>query len=123
MATTLVFLGSSDPPGPEIRVWWFPILAHLFLFGVLGFLVAVSGRLAAGSCRLPPNMAIVLLVGSGWGLFTELYQYTVPGRSAAAGDWLVDVAGSVLGGAVAWGVMLWTSGSLAGASADPIDRR
>jgi len=95
-------------------------LAHLFLFGVLGFLVSVSGLLAAHFHRFTLNLAVAAVVGSGWGLFTELYQYTVPGRSAAAGDWLVDVAGSVLGGAMAWGVMLWISRSLAGTSPDPI---
>ena len=116
----MVFLASSDPPVPELRAWWFPTLGHLFLFGVLGFLVSVSGLLAALRDRLLPNMAIVVLVGSGWGVFTELYQYTVPGRSAAVGDWLVDVAGSVLGGAMAWVVMLWISRGLARTAPDPI---
>ena len=116
----MVFLGSSDPPGPGLRAWWFPILAHLFLFGVLGFLVSVSGLLAVRSSRLPPNLALVVVVGGGWGVFTELYQFTVPGRTAAAGDGLVDVAGSVLGGVMAWVVMLWISRNLAGTSQDPI---
>ena len=116
----MVFLASSDPPGPELRAWWFPTLGHLFLFGVLGFLVSVSGLLAVRSSRLPPNMALVVFVGGGWGVFTELYQYTVPGRTAAAGDGLVDVAGSVLGGVMAWVVMLWISRNLAGTSQDPI---
>ena len=116
----MVFLGSSNPPGPGLRAWWFPILGHLFLFGVLGSLVSISGLLAARSGRLLTNMAIVVLAGGGWGAFTELYQYTVPGRSAAAGDWLVDVAGSVLGGAMAWALMLWISRSLASTSRDSI---
>jgi VanZ family protein len=120
MAVIMVFLGSSDPPGPGLRAWWFPILAHLFLFGVLGFLVSVSGLLAVRSSRLPTNMALVVLVGGGWGVFSELYQYTVPGRSAAAGDGLADVVGSVLGGVMAWAVMLWISRNLAGIPQDPI---
>ena len=122
MALILVILGSSDSPGPDLRAWWFPILAHLFLFGVLGFLVSVSGLLAVRSSRLPPNMALVVFVGGCWGVFTELYQYTVPGRSATAGDGLVDVAGSVLGGVMAWAVMLWISRNLAGTSHGPIHR-
>lgn len=110
----MVFLGPSEPPGPDLGAWWFPILAHLFLFGVLGSLVSVSGLMAADFHRFPSNLAVAALVGSAWGLFTELYQITVPGRSASVDDWLIDVAGSVLGGAMAWVLMLWISRRLAG---------
>jgi VanZ family protein len=120
MAVIMVFLGSSDPPGPDLRAWWFPIMGHLFLFGVLGFLVSVSGLMAAGLNRLPSNLAMAAVVGSGWGGFTELYQNTIPGRGAALDDWLVDVAGSVLGGVLAWGILLWISPIAPVASAGPV---
>lgn len=66
----MVFLGSLDPPGPDLRGWWFPILAHLFLFGVLGILVSVSGLLAAGDSLLSyintPCPVAVLRQTIGW---------------------------------------------------------
>ena len=110
----VVFLGSSNPPGPDTQIWWLPILAHLFLFGVLGFQVSVSVLLIARSKRLRLNLAIVVVVGSFWGVFTELYQTTVPGRGAAVDDLLIDIVGSALGGLIAGAVRLWVSLNMAG---------
>ena len=42
MAVTFYFLGSPDPPSPEAPPWWFPVLAHLFLFAVLGLLTMLT---------------------------------------------------------------------------------
>jgi VanZ family protein len=95
-------------------VWWTPILGHLFLFVVYGILVSVDFILVAGSNRFAPNIAVVLLAGIIWGLFTELYQITVPGRNAALDDLLIDGAGSILGGLVASGVVLSLSRNIVG---------
>ena len=79
MAITMVFLGTSELPIPdpsrELREeWWAPILVHLFLFGVLGILVSVSTTVVGRSKRFQTNMIVVVLVGTLWGLFTELFQ-------------------------------------------------
>ena len=110
MAATLVLLGSSDTTtlglSAEPTAWWAPILVHLFLFGGLGILVSVSTTVVGRSNRLQTNMLVVLLVGTLWGLFTELFQITVPGRGPEAVDLLSDSVGSVLGGLSAWTVRL-----------------
>ena len=104
----MIFLGTSDPPIPdparELKGWWVPVLAHLFLFGVLGFLVSFSTTIVGRSKKLRANMMVVVLVGSLWGLFTEILQTTVPGRSAEVDDFLANVVGSVVGGLSAWTV-------------------
>ena len=112
----MVFLGTSELPMPdsmpdlsrELREeWWAPILVHLFLFGVLGILVSVSTTVVGRSKRFQTNMIVVVLVGTLWGLFTELFQTTVPGRGPEVDDLLANGVGSVLGGLSAWMVRLW----------------
>ena len=111
MAVTMVFLGSSDPPtpdlSPELKAWRAPILVHLFLFGVLGVLVSVSTTVVGRSKRLQTNMLVVVLVGTLWGLFTELFQVTVPGRAPEVVDLLANGFGSILGGLSAWTMGVW----------------
>ena len=98
MAVTLFFLGSEDPPSPEAPPWWFPILAHLFLFGVLGFLVQLTLVTLERSSGWLFSLTMVVAIGFLWGLATELYQTTIPTRSASWEDLLWDAAGALLGG-------------------------
>ncbi len=114
----MLFLGTSDPPVPDAArdlrgEWWAPILVHLFLFGVLGILVSVSATVVGGSKRMRANLMVVVLVGTLWGLFTELFQTAVPGRGPEIDDLLANAVGSVLGGLSAWTARLWTINSMA----------
>lgn len=107
MAITLVLLGTSSPPTGGQDAWWVPVVGHLGLFGVLGFLVSISVAFTLRTVRLLAHVAAVVAIGSFWGLFTELYQTTVPGRSASIEDFLLDFAGSLLGGLTAWIAGVW----------------
>ena len=93
-----LLLGSEDPPSPEAPPWWFPILAHLFLFGVLGFLVQLTLVTLERSSGWLFSLTMVVAIGFLWGLATELYQTTIPTRSASWEDLLWDAAGALLGG-------------------------
>lgn len=99
MAVTLWFLGSSDPPSPETPPWWFPVLGHLFLFAVLGLLTMLTLATLERSSDWIPSLTIVVVIGFLWGSATELYQGTIPSRSASWEDLLLDTVGAFLGGA------------------------
>ena len=118
MAVTFLFLGTSSPPTPEESPWWVAVGGHLFLFSVLGLLIAVCVATITRSTRLKYYLVGVALVGITWGACTELYQITVPGRSASFGDLALDVAGSIFGGAVAWAFGTWISGRFFEAGTD-----
>ena len=81
--------------------------AHLAIFFVLGFCSANAVWQVAKSKRL------VFLVSSGWCSFyaatDEFHQYFVPGRACMWQDWLVDVAGVLLGVGAAFFVF-WLTG-------------
>ena len=99
MAITLLFLGSSDPPSPETPLWWFPVLAHLFLFAVLGFLTMLTLATLERSSGWISSLVVVVVIGFLWGSATELYQGTIPSRSASWEDLFLDTVGAFLGGA------------------------
>ena len=99
MAVTLLFLGSSDPPSPEAPPWWFPVLAHLFLFAVLGFLTMLTLATLERSYGWISSLVLVVVIGFLWGSATELYQGTIASRSASWEDLLLDTVGAFLGGA------------------------
>ena len=112
MGVTWVFLGSAEPPTPEdagvgAPAWVsFSLLGHLLLFGVLGFLVAVSSALVVRLKWTILDVAVAVLVGGLWGAFSEWYQTTVPARSGSLDDVVIDVVidvlGAFLGGLAAW---------------------
>ena len=99
MAITFLFLGSSDPPSPEAPPWWFPALAHLFLFAVLGLLTMLTLATLERSSGWISSLAVVVVIGFLWGSATELYQGTIPSRSASWEDLFLDTVGAFLGGA------------------------
>ena len=99
MAITFLFLGSSDPPSPEAPLWWFPALAHLFLFAVLGLLTLLTLATLERSSGWISSLAVVVVLGFLWGSATELYQGTIPSRSASWEDLFLDTVGAFLGGA------------------------
>ncbi len=113
MAFTLLFLGTSDPPTPEKSPWWVAIGGHLFLFSVLGSLVSVCVAAIMRSPTPGNYLIAVVLIGTLWGMFTELYQMTIPGRSPSFDDLLLDVGGSLFGGIAAWSIGTWIMRRLA----------
>lgn len=90
----IFFLSSrSDVPAPDL-LWQQDKVFHLFLFGVLGLLLAFSFT--------PPAVATwrrVLLVTAlvtAYGIMDEMHQFFVPGRDASIWDVLADVFGGFL---------------------------
>ena len=105
MAVSLVFLASSRFSNsgaglPDIIAS--PLFAHLFLFGMLGFLTAVGALVIRRSERLVVAMMAALLVGGAWALATEWYQTTLPGRDGSLDDLLANALGTAAGAMLAW---------------------
>ena len=105
MAVSLLFLASSrfsnSGAGLPATISS-PLFAHLFLFGMLGFLTAVGALVITRSNRLAVAMVAALLVGGAWALATEWYQTTLPGRDASLEDLLANALGTVAGALLAW---------------------
>jgi VanZ family protein len=47
---------------------------------------------------------LAFLIAAGYGIFDEVHQLFVPGRSGDVFDWFADASGSVVGIAACW---LW----------------
>ena len=75
-----------------------PIGAHLGLFGVLGTLLSITFQTTEYSSIKHFNILAIVLIGLGWGILTELYQLSVPGRYASVADVITDLVGAVIGG-------------------------
>jgi len=87
-----------SPPSPAGAPDW---ILHATEFGILSLLLA---RALAGGWRgrLSPRRAVLtMFLGMLYGAVDEWHQSFIPGRHAAAGDWLADSAGTLLGVAVA----------------------
>ena len=105
MAISLLFLASSRfsdsaaglPAGISS-----PLFAHLFLFGMLGFLTAVGALVIRRFERFAVAVVAALLVGGAWALATEWYQTTLPGRDASLEDLLANALGTTAGALLAW---------------------
>jgi len=82
----------------------FTTAAHLAVYVVLGFLLAVA---AGGWTVNPRTLFLVLALAAALGGAIELIQGPLPYRDAQLGDFLMDVAGAAVGlalfSAVAWG--------------------
>ena len=105
MAVSLVFLASSrfSNSGDSLpAAISSPLFAHLFLFGMLGFLTAVGALVIRRSERLAVALVTALLVGGVWALATEWYQTTLPGRDASLEDLLANALGTAAGALLAW---------------------
>jgi VanZ family protein len=63
---------------------------------------AVAGGLP---CRVVASVAgLAFAITGGYGMFDELHQWFVPGRSADVADWYADITGAVVGIGLCW---LW----------------
>lgn len=112
------------------RLWlWAPVVAYMlaifFVSGLsiaplpeqvsdkTGHFVAYAGlallcvRALGGGlpCRVVLRMAVLaFVIAAGYGMFDELHQWFVPGRSADVRDWFADATGACIGIGVCW---LW----------------
>jgi len=105
MAVSLMFLASSrfSNSGGDLPAGISsPLFAHLFLFGMLGFLTAVGALVIRRSERLAVAMVAALLVGGAWALGTEWYQSTLSSRDASLEDLLANTIGTIAGALLAW---------------------
>jgi VanZ family protein len=102
--TAIVFaLGSIPNPGPSVPLD-IPIdkFQHVAAFGLLQFLTLRALRYELPG-RLPRAMPwIAALVSILVGVALELYQLTVPNRSAELLDLVSDAIGAVLAAFVTW---------------------
>ena len=83
--------GHSRVAGPEIL--GFDKLAHFSIYGLLGTLLARVPSVARVK-KLGVFTGAVL--ASLYGVFDEVHQSFVPGRSVEVMDWVVDTAGACL---------------------------
>jgi VanZ family protein len=97
---TLTSLPGKDIPFdvPHPVDW----LAHLCMYGGLGFLIARAARLHGLSLRWLIWIGVAISLGAA---LDELHQLFVPGRDAEVSDWLADTIGSTAGLAVGTRVM------------------
>ena len=76
--------------------------AHLWAYAGLAILAvrAVGGGLP---CRVVLRVALIAFaIAAGHGIFDELHQLFVPGRSGDLFDWFADASGSVVGIGACW---------------------
>lgn len=66
---------------------------HFAIYGTLGLLLSFGWRFAGRE----PRAALVVLAGVFVGLYDELHQRTVPGRSGDYRDFIVDVIAVIFG--------------------------
>ena len=92
-------LADPAPPSPTVPAWWFPILAHIGLFGILGTSGAFSTAALTPRASWNRQLLTVVLLVFTWGIFTELYQLTIPSRSASWEDVVWDLCGGIAGAA------------------------
>ncbi len=81
---------------PPLTLGYFDKMAHFFEYTVLAVLIG-KGLYGTGRGFSSRSILLTLILGSGYGILMELIQRFVPGRSAAVGDVLANVAGMVFG--------------------------
>jgi VanZ family protein len=92
----LIFILSSGAlPSFRISIPHFDKIAHLAVYGVLGFLL---GRAAAWTWGWSWVRAawFAVVIASLYGITDEAHQSHVPGRSVEIADWLADTVGAAL---------------------------
>jgi VanZ family protein len=99
--TTIFWLSSiPDLPAPS----FFSAqdkLAHVLVFGVLGFFFSRSFRLRDEDLPFTRVLLVTLMVAL-YGGFDETHQLFVPGREASLGDLAADTVGGFLAGLFFW---------------------
>jgi VanZ family protein len=92
------FLHGGNRESPMYFSQFIAIGAHLGLFGILGALLYIILQTIEYSSIKHFDILVIVLIGLGWGILTELYQLSVSGRYASVGDVVTDLTGAVVGG-------------------------
>jgi len=100
----VIFILSSIPGSslPKVDIVNFDKLAHIGVYGCLGFLVFFAFRYQQ---RFPPLVRLTFLAAilacSLYGATDEVHQLWVPGRTCDIWDWTADTVGGLLGAGLA----------------------
>lgn len=91
----VIFVLSSIPGDqlPEIQFRLADKIAHFFIFGILGFLLARSIRITINPFWKNRYVLWSILIGIVYGLVDEWHQMYVPGRYTSLSDWIADFLG------------------------------
>ena len=89
-----------DLPGPSLFSAQ-DKLAHVLVFGVLGFLFTRSFRPREENLPFTRALLVTLMVAV-YGGFAEAHQLFVPGRETSLGDLAADIVGGFLAGIFFW---------------------
>ena len=93
-AAVLFVLSSIPDLHPPIHISrWDDKYGHILIYIPLGFLLMRSLMSSSRQIAIRRLAVLAVLLGTAYGIFDELHQYFVPGRST---DWL-DVAADCLG--------------------------
>ena len=92
------FLHGGNRESPMYFSQFIAMGAHLGLFGILGALLYITLQTIEYSSIKHSDILVIVLIGLGWGILTELYQLSVSGRYASVGDVVTDLTGAVVGG-------------------------
>ncbi|MBW1707693.1 MAG: VanZ family protein [Deltaproteobacteria bacterium] len=90
----------QDLPGPSL-FYAQDKLAHVLVFGVLGFFFSRSFRPRDENLSFTRVLLVTLMVAV-YGGFDEAHQMFVPGREASLGDLAADTVGGFLAGIFFW---------------------
>jgi VanZ family protein len=90
-----LFIQSSIPTIelPDIGITWFDKILHFFAFGLLALLLAYGLKNANNSYFQNHYISLSLIFVIIYGIFDEVYQFLIPGRTASFWDWVADVLG------------------------------
>ena len=104
-----LFIYEGHRESPMFFSQFIAIGAHLGLFGILGALLYITLRTIEYSSIKHFDILVIVLIGLGWGILTELYQLSVSGRYASVGDVVTDLTGAVIGGFLMGQIMRFIS--------------
>jgi VanZ family protein len=93
-----IFTATSLPGSllPETTVPFADKAVHLFMYGVLGLLLARAMHNPPRTTRFRVTLAAFLMVAA-IGAFDEWHQQYIQGRSQEFADWMADTTGGLIG--------------------------
>ncbi len=89
----LIFIGSSIPVQVKPPV---DKVLHILEYGLMGFLTA-RGVLLSWNLPRAAGIAIGAGMAASFGVFDEIHQYFVPGRTCSIYDATADLIGALIG--------------------------
>lgn len=88
-------LAVSTIPGgrmPEFDIWYFDKILHIIEYSILAFLaINAIGKVSTTS------IIVIIIIGSAYGGFNEIWQGIVANRYACIYDGIANVIGMVIG--------------------------